>query len=123
MSPFHASNNWLCVELEHILNVWLNCLEQEESLEPETESQVSDTNLHEIAALILERDDDLPGCLCYSTAEEAQLATAIRKQLIANLDKEQAMYVLAKLAYKTVKQSGTMKRIYSNERKHVSHLM
>ena len=36
MSPFHASSNWFCAELEQILNVWLNCLDQEESPEPET---------------------------------------------------------------------------------------
>ena len=89
MYPFHATNTWLPAELEQILTVWLNCLDQEESPEPGTESHVPserDTNLHENTAL--PHDGELARCLCYCLAADTLLATTIRKDLAANIGKE-----------------------------------
>ena len=92
VANYHVNAGWYRLELEQIINVWLDFLE--EISEQSQKSEITeDTVLNIVGAGQLEQLEithTLPACLVYCPTYDAPLATVIRTSLSTNLGKEGA---------------------------------
>ena len=81
-------------------------------VEAEQQQEMPHTQKEEVA---------LPDCLAFCPAADAPLATALRKQLKQTLGPDTAQSVIAKLSYRTMRQSNKMVRLFCFEGNPVAH--
>ena len=81
-------------------------------VEAEQQQEMPHTQKEEVA---------LPDCLAFCPAADAPLATALRKQLKGTLGPDTAQSVIAKLSYRTMRQSNKMVRLFCFEGNPVAH--